>query len=65
MTEPSLLAVAEVEEFCGRRNAGPETVKASGLKNIVEDAQPPRLRRRWRSYGAVKRHRPDGVTLNW
>jgi hypothetical protein len=38
MTEPSRSVVAEVETFCERRNADPQTVKASGLKNIVEDA---------------------------
>jgi hypothetical protein len=38
MTEPSRSAVAEAKAFCERRNADPETVKASGLKNIIEDA---------------------------
>jgi hypothetical protein len=38
MTELSRSAVAKVEAFCERRNADPETVKPSGLKNIVEDA---------------------------
>jgi hypothetical protein len=38
MSEPSRSVVAEVEAFCERRNADPETVKASGLKNIIDDA---------------------------
>jgi hypothetical protein len=38
MTDADPLVVAEIEAFCERRNADPQTVKASGLKNIVEDA---------------------------
>jgi hypothetical protein len=38
MSEPSPTVVAEVEAFCERRNTDPETVKASGLRNIIDDA---------------------------
>jgi hypothetical protein len=38
MSEPSRSTVAEAEAFCERRNANPGAVKASGLKNIVDDA---------------------------
>lgn len=38
MSEPSLSVVAEVEAFCERWNADPQTVQASGLKNTVDDA---------------------------
>jgi hypothetical protein len=51
---PFRSAVAEAEGFCERRDADPETVKVSGLKNIVEDvtteeiaAVPVELRTRW------------------
>jgi predicted DNA-binding helix-hairpin-helix protein len=38
MTDADPSVVAEIEAFCERRSADPETVKASGLKNIIEDA---------------------------
>lgn len=38
MTEPSRSAVAEAKTFCERRDADPQIVKVSGLKNITEDA---------------------------
>jgi hypothetical protein len=38
MTEPSPSVVAEVEAFCDRHQADPESVKPTGLRFLFDDA---------------------------
>jgi hypothetical protein len=37
MTEPSPSVVAEIEAFCERHQAGPQTVQAGGLRFLFDD----------------------------